>query len=209
MRNGRAGSAKIWADSALPCSTLVLPMKKLLLLPLVFTFGIATVTSAAEKKPAAPGTQPAPTKFSTEYEGNTYNFPDEASLAKWKAEREASIYHQIGGNAAIDAAVEAFYVKVLKDDRIKHFFDDVDMVRQRTKQKQFLSAAFGGPIPWTGKDMRAAHKNLTGLNESHFAAVAENLQKTLVELKVPQALIDKIMAIAASTHDDVLNKPKK
>ena len=188
---------------------MAFPMKKLLLIPLLFIFGSATVAFAETAKPAAPGTEPAPTKFSTEYEGKTYNFPDEASLAKWKAEREASIYHQIGGKAAIDAAVEAFYVKVLKDDRIKHFFDDVDMVRQRTKQKQFLSAAFGGPIPWTGKDIRTAHKNLPGLNETHFAAVAENLQKTLVELKVPQALIDKIMAIAASTHDDVLNKPKK
>ena len=97
-------------------------MKKLLLLPLLLTFGTATVAFAEAKKPAAPGAQPAPTKFSTEYEGKTYSFPDDASLAKWKAEREASIYHQIGGKAAMDAAVESFYVKVLKDDRIRHFF---------------------------------------------------------------------------------------
>ncbi len=145
-------------------------------------------------------------KFSTEYEGKTYSFADEAALKKWKADREASIYHQIGGKAAIDAAVEAFYVKVLKDDRIKHFFDDVDMVRQRTKQKQFLSAAFGGPIAWEGKDMRRAHAKLK-LNESHFNAVAENLKGTLEDLKVKKELIDKIMAIAASTKDDVLNRP--
>ena len=183
-------------------------MKKLLLLPILLTLGSASMALAEEKKPAAPGAEPAPTKFATLYEGETYHFPDEASLTKWRAEREASIYHQIGGKAAIDAAVESFYVKVLKDDRIKHFFDDVDMVRQRTKQKQFLSAAFGGPIPWEGKDMRKAHAKLK-LNETHFNAVAENLQKTLVELKVPQGLIDKIMAIAASTRADVLNEPKK
>ncbi len=145
-------------------------------------------------------------KFSTEYEGKTYSFADEAALKKWKGDREASIYHQIGGKAAIDAAVEAFYVKVLKDDRIKHFFDDVDMVRQRTKQKQFLSAAFGGPIAWEGKDMRRAHAKLK-LNESHFNAVAENLKSTLEDLKVKKELIDKIMTIAASTKDDVLNRP--
>ena len=184
-------------------------MKKLLLLPLLLTLGISTAAFGEDAKPAAPGTVPAPTKFSTAYEGVTYTFPDEASLTKWKAEREASIYHQIGGKAAMDAAVESFYVKVLKDDRIKHFFDDVDMVRQRTKQKQFLSAALGGPIPWKGKDMRTAHAKLPGLNDTHFNAVAENLQKTLVELKVPQGLIDKIMAIAASTRADVLNQPKK
>ncbi len=182
-------------------------MKKLLL-PLL-AFGIVTVAFAEPAKSTATATAAAVSNFSTEYEGKTYAFPDEAALAKWMAEREASIYHQIGGKAAIDAAVEAFYVKVLKDDRIKHFFDDVDMVRQRTKQKQFLSAAFGGPIPWEGKDMRKAHAKLPGLNDTHFNAVAENLQATLTDLKVKKELIDKIMAIAASTHDDVLNRPKK
>jgi len=38
-----------------------------------------------------------------------------------------SLYERIGGEAAIDAAVELFYQKVLSDDRIKHFFSDVDM----------------------------------------------------------------------------------
>ena len=37
----------------------------------------------------------------------------------------------------------------------------------------------------------------------------KKLGETLVELKVPQGLIDKIMAIAESTRADVLNKPKK
>jgi hemoglobin len=185
-----------------------IPHVKKLILPLI-AFGLCIPQVRAESpKPAADAkASQAAAKLSTEYEGHTYSFPDEVSLAKWKADREASIYHQIGGKPAMDAAIEIFYKKVLADDRIKHVFDDVDMVRQRTKQKVFLSAAFGGPIPWDGKDMRKAHAKLK-LNDSHFNAVAENLQATLVELKVPQGLIDKIMAIAASTRPDVLNLPK-
>ncbi|MEO6787697.1 MAG: group 1 truncated hemoglobin [Chthoniobacteraceae bacterium] len=118
------------------------------------------------------------------------------------------MYQQLGGKAAIDAAVEIFYKKVLADDRIKHFFDDVDMVRQRTKQKQFLSAAFGGPIPWEGKDMRKVHARLK-LKDSDFNAVAENLQASLTELKVKPELIAKVMAIAESVRADVLNRPAK
>ena len=82
------------------------------------------------------------------------------------------------------------------------------MVRQRTKQKQFLSAALGRPIPWEGRDMRKTHAKIPGLNDTHFNAVADNLQATLTDLKVKQELIDKIMAIAASTRADVLNLPK-
>ena len=117
-----------------------------------------------------------------------------------------SLFDQIGGEAAVNATVDIFYRKVLSDDRISHFFDDVDMDRQAAKQKAFLTYAFGGPAHYTGKDMRAAHAHLVarGLNEVHFNAVAENLQATLQELNVPAELIKQVMAIAASTHDDVL-----
>jgi hemoglobin len=54
--------------------------------------------------------------------------------------------------------------------------------------------------------MREAHANIPGINETHFNAVAENLQKTLEELKIKKELIDQVMAIAASTKDDVLNR---
>jgi hemoglobin len=117
-----------------------------------------------------------------------------------------SLFEQIGGEAAVNAAVDIFYRKVLSDDLISDFFDDVDMERQAAKQKAFLTYAFGGPAHYTGKDMRNAHAHLVarGLNESHFSAVAGHLQATLEELKVPDALIAQVMAIAASTHDDVL-----
>jgi hemoglobin len=118
-----------------------------------------------------------------------------------------SIYDQIGGEAAVNAAVDIFYRKVLSDDRIAHFFDGVDMERQAAKQKAFITFALGGPNHYTGLDMRTAHAHLVkqGLNDSHFNAVAENLQKTLEELNVPSELIGQAMAIVAGTHDDVLN----
>jgi hemoglobin len=115
-----------------------------------------------------------------------------------------SVYEQIGGQAAVDAAVDIFYRRVLGDPLISHFFDSVDMDRQIGKQKAFLTMAFGGPNQYTGKDMREAHKHLK-LTEQHFAAVAGHLQGTLEELQVPQHLIAEVMQVAASTHDDVLN----
>jgi hemoglobin len=87
-------------------------------------------------------------------------------------------------------------------------FDDVSMDKQRRKQKEFLSAAFGGPLPWTGKDMRKAHEGM-GLTEVHFNAIAENLVNTLKDLKISQELIDQVVAVALTTKDDVLGRPKK
>lgn len=165
-------------------------------------------SAAAELNQVCPiSGKPANPKITWAYEGRTYAFSDSACRTKWKEAREKSLYHQLGGQPAIDAAVEAFYVKVLADSRIKHYFEDINMTKQRRKQKEFLSAAFGGPIPWTGKDMRKAHANLPGLTDVHFNAVAENLQKTLEELKIKPELIAQVMAIAGSVKNDVLNRP--
>lgn len=119
-----------------------------------------------------------------------------------------TLFEQLGGAAAVDAAVDVFYRKVLTDDRISHFFTDVDMDTQIAKQKAFLTMAFGGPNRYEGKDLRNAHAHLVkrGLNGDHFNAVGENLAATLQELKVPQPLIDQVMAIAVGARADVLSQ---
>lgn len=119
-----------------------------------------------------------------------------------------SLFDQIGGDAAVDAAVDIFYRKVLIDDRISRFFDDVDMDRQRAKQKAFLTFAFGGPNSYRGQDLRTGHARLRtmGLDDAHVDAVIELLGATLSELGVPAALIAQVAAVAESTRNDVLGR---
>ncbi len=121
----------------------------------------------------------------------------------------SSIYEEIGGEAAVYAAVDRFYARIMMDDRINHFFEDIDMERQIKHQKAFLTYAFGGENKYRGRSLGAAHKRLVeekGLNDTHFNAVAECLLETLKDLEVPQILIDKIMAIADSTREEVLGR---
>ena len=119
-----------------------------------------------------------------------------------------SLYEELGGAAAIDAAVDIFYRKVLSDDRIARFFEGVDMERQAAKQKAFLTMVFGGPANYTGKDMRQGHAHLVamGLNDSHVDAVIEDLGETLKELGVSDDRIAQVAAIANSVRDDVLGR---
>lgn len=143
-----------------------------------------------------------------DYEETTYAFCSETCCEKFAKARSNSLYHKIGGKAAISAAVDLFYKKVIADERVNHFFEDVNMKRQHNKQKAFIGAALGGPTPWTGKDMRKVHASLD-LTEDDFGVIAGHLQKSLEELKVDQELIKQVMAVVGSTKDDVLNREKK
>ncbi|MDB6072580.1 MAG: Cyanoglobin like protein [Verrucomicrobiaceae bacterium] len=153
--------------------------------------------------------KPVDPACTVEYEGRTYAFAADACRTKFNEARANSLYQKLGGAGAIDAAVELFYTKVLVDERVKHFFDDVNMAKQKRKQEAFLSTALGSPVAWTGKDMRTAHADITGITDTHFNAIGENLKATLEELKISKDLIGQVLAIVETTRNDVLNRPKK
>lgn len=120
-----------------------------------------------------------------------------------------SLFDRLGGDAAIHRAVDDFYVRVLADERIRHFFEGVDMTRQRAHQFRFLKVAFGGAPAYSGRSLRAAHGPLVermGLNDSHFDAVVENLGQVLAGLGVAPALIAEVAAVAEGVRGDVLGR---
>lgn len=121
-----------------------------------------------------------------------------------------SLFERLGGEGAVDPAVDTFYRKVIADDSINRFFESNDMAEQSVKLKAFLTMAFGGPNNYSGKDLHEGHAHLVedGLNDSHFDAVAGHLAATLGELNVPDELIDEVMAIAGSTRGDVLGNSR-
>jgi hemoglobin len=120
----------------------------------------------------------------------------------------SSLYERLGGEKAVNAAVELFYRRVLADGRIARFFEGVDMDQQIAKQKSFLTMAFGGPNNYSGHDMRSAHKRLVvnGLNDSHVDAVIENLNTTLRQLGVQETEVKEVAALANSVRNDVLGR---
>ena len=131
----------------------------------------------------------------------------------WAIDKEPkkSLYERVGGEPAIDAAVDLFYKKVLADERINSFFKKTNMVHQAKQQKAFLTTALGGPNVYTGRPMDAAHRKLVekeGLSDVHFNAVAENLEKTLYELGVAKDVVEDIIAAVAGLRDQVLCRGK-
>lgn len=125
-----------------------------------------------------------------------------------KRDTSETLYEAIGGKAAVSAAVDLFYNKVIGDPLLRPFFEGVDLKRQRAKQVSFLATVFGGPTKYTGKDLRSGHAHLVkrGLGDAHFDAVAGHLQAALGELKVAPHLTAEVMRLVATTRNDVLGR---
>ena len=123
----------------------------------------------------------------------------------------STLYEKLGGEETVKLVVENFYKRVLNDDRINSFFKDVDMLKQKMHQIDFLTYAFEGSERYRGATMREVHKKLVqekGLSEEHFNAFVEDLVTTLKELEISPALIEEALTVAGSVEhrNDVLNR---
>lgn len=119
-----------------------------------------------------------------------------------------SLYQDLGGAPALDAALDRFYEKVLADSRINGYFVDTDMKRLKRKGQAFLTMAFGGPNEYQGKGLRVVHKGprAEGLDETAFEIFMGHFRSTLEDFGVADDHISEVMSIAYSGKDDVLGR---
>jgi hemoglobin len=115
-----------------------------------------------------------------------------------------TLYERVGGEAAINVAVERFYVRVLADPMLEPFFKDIDMPRLKSHQFAFLSQALGGPQRYAGAAMSRAHSRLR-IEQRHFDAVAGHLVETLRELGVAEDVVQDVVAAVAPLAAQVVN----
>lgn len=119
-----------------------------------------------------------------------------------------SLFERIGGESAVKATVIKMYDKILSDEELAPFFENIDVDRLRLSQAAFVTYAFGGRSHYSGKGLRVAHAAAVsqGLGDSHFDGVVAHLKSAMEELRVPAELISEALTIVGSTRKDVLGK---
>lgn len=115
-----------------------------------------------------------------------------------------TIYDRIGGEAAIQAAVDAFYIRVLDDPGLAPFFDRVNLKALKQRQRAFFTQALGGPAEYRGRDMRSAHARYK-ITQPHFDKVAGHLVDTLHSLGVDQKTVGEIVSVVAPLAAEIVN----
>jgi hemoglobin len=122
-----------------------------------------------------------------------------------------SLYDRVGGEKAIRAVVDDFVPAAAADPKVdftrggKWQASDAFVATLKDHLAAMLGSAFGGPQKYTGRTMKVAHQGM-GITTAQFEAIAGHLKAALEKHKVPKAEIAEIMAIAASTAPDIIEK---
>jgi hemoglobin len=139
-----------------------------------------------DEEPVAPYTQSPANAGAAPFAGD----------AMWKA------FHGADGVARI---VDDLVARNQADPRISDIFKGQDMARlRRTLKEQFCFILVGGCV-YTGRDMKAAHKDL-GIQSADMGALVENLQYAMDKEGVGFAIQNRFLAKLAPMKRDILER---
>jgi hemoglobin len=116
---------------------------------------------------------------------------------------DTPLYERIGGSDAIEAAIEAFYERVLDDDRINQYFDGIDMERLKRRQKTFFEYGTGGPAHYDIGQIKILHAR-HDIDQEAYEIFTGHFEDTLEAFDVPEQEQTEVMAAIHSFHDDVI-----
>jgi hemoglobin len=119
---------------------------------------------------------------------------------------QATLYERLGGYDAISAVANDLLPRLQADSLLARFWQNrsEDGVR-REKQLliDYLCSSAGGPLYYTGRDMKTSHKGMR-ISERDWSAFLGHLNATLESFKVPQAERDDVVAFIQSTKPDIV-----
>lgn len=103
-----------------------------------------------------------------------------------------SLFDKYGGFSTVSKIVLTLYDRLLDDDDVGPFFDDVDLPSIIDHQTKFVSSLMGGPASFTDEHIEKAHRHLT-ICPHHFDRLEALVTEVLTEFEVEPADIDTIV----------------
>ncbi|HEX2150878.1 MAG TPA: group 1 truncated hemoglobin [Stellaceae bacterium] len=96
--------------------------------------------------------------------------------------------------------------RLTADDQLGRFWKNcgLDGVR-REKQLliDFLCASSGGPLYYTGRDMKTSHQGM-GINESDWRVFLGHVKASLTTFEVPAVESAEVLAFVGGTKPDIV-----
>ncbi len=131
-----------------------------------------------------------------------------------KVEPKATLWKRLGGEGNVRKVVDEFVATAGADPKVnvtrdgKYKLDDEAVKGLKQKLVEFVSAGTGGPLKYTGKSMKEAHKGMM-ITDAEFNAAGGHFKKALEKFGAKPADVDATMKILGGTRKDIVEVPKK
>jgi len=117
-----------------------------------------------------------------------------------------TLYERLGGYDAISAVADDLLPRLQTDSQLARFWQhrgEDGLKREKQLLVDFLCSSAGGPMYYTGRDMKISHEGMT-ISESDWSRFLGHLNATLQAFQVPQAERDEVVAFVQSTKSDIV-----
>jgi len=119
---------------------------------------------------------------------------------------ERTLYERLGGYDAISAVANDLLPRLEEDSQLGRFWHnrgDDGVKREKQLLIDFLCASAGGPLYYTGREMKVSHKGMK-ISESDWAAFLGHLKATLDAFQVPSTERGEVLGFIESTKSDIV-----
>lgn len=140
---------------------------------------------------------------------------DPRSASQGGAMAMASLYDRLGGRPAITAVVDDFVGRAAGDPKVNFTRKGVqgaewaatpdNVAHLKAMLVEFVSMAAGGPVKYTGQDMKTAHSGMK-ISNAEFDALAMDLKASLDKFKVPSREQKELLGAVEGTRKDIVER---
>ncbi|MGX5914461.1 group I truncated hemoglobin [Aliidiomarina sp. Khilg15.8] len=118
---------------------------------------------------------------------------------------EDSLYDALGERAGIEQLMQDMLLNIADDRRIVEHFRDADIPRLHRLLTKQLCDITGGPCTYEGETMVESHTGMD-VSRADFNALVENLQLAFDQNEVPVSTQNRLLALLADMHGDIVNR---
>jgi hemoglobin len=121
-------------------------------------------------------------------------------------EQDNSLYSRLGGYDAIAAVAGNLLPRLIGDSQLGRFWahrGEDGIRREKQLLIDFLCAASGGPMMYTGRDMPTTHKGMK-ISESDWQIFMGHLDATLNHFSVPEKEQTDVKGFILSTKAEIV-----
>ena len=119
---------------------------------------------------------------------------------------QKSLYERLGGYDGITVFANDLLPRLQTDSQLGRFWQnrgDDGIAREKQLLIDYLCSSAGGPMYYTGRDMKLSHKGMK-ISEADWSIFLQHAGATMKALQVPKQECDEIVAFVLTLKEDIV-----